>query len=293
MAFSKWPMKESTKSTSADDETISTTDEIQYVIFGEGNFNEYDPHLLRYIRSVVARPSPNRPRQLRNSSPTHRSQFGQSQFIDELLNGRRDGFFIECGAFDGEDISNSLFFELARNWTGLLIEANPNFYRTLLRRNRNAYVVGTCLSTAPKPARLRMRPAGVLGGIVDKFPDSRPENKVAVQSGDVEMTCLPLNSIMAALGDRRHVDYMSLDVEGPELQILQTIDLKKIHIEVLTIEYSIWVGGSVGTDGPGSLRRLNNLRKFFNGTGLYREVGILPRTTKSEAYGLDVVFRRI
>jgi hypothetical protein len=86
---------------------------------------------------------------------------------------------------------------------------------------------------------------------------------------------------------------MSLDVEGPELQILQTIDLKKIHIEVLTIEYSIWVGGSVGTDGPGSLRRLNNLRKFFNGTGLYREVGILPRTTKSEAYGLDVVFRRI
>jgi len=50
---------------------------------------------------------------------------GQSAFVDKLLSGRRDGFFVECGAADGESFSNSLFFELERNWTGLLIEANP------------------------------------------------------------------------------------------------------------------------------------------------------------------------
>jgi FkbM family methyltransferase len=274
-----------------DEKTFSTTDEIGYVLFGEGNFDQYDPHLLRYIQSIVARPSPNRRRQLANGNPTHRSQVGQSQFIDELLKGRRDGFFVECGAADGEGLSNSLFFELARNWTGLLVEANPQFYRTLLSRNRNAYVVGTCLSTVPKPARLRMRPTGVGGGIVGVFPDSRPENKVIVQNGDVEMTCLPLNSIMAALG-RHHIDYMSLDVEGPELEILQTIDWKKIHIEVLTIEYAIWVGGSVGLDRLGSVRRLNNLRKFFNSTGIYKEVGLIPRNIL-EADAQDVVFQRI
>jgi len=52
------------------------------------------------------------------------SQVGQSRFVDTLLSGRRDGFFIECGAADGEVYSNSLFFELERNWTGLLIEVS-------------------------------------------------------------------------------------------------------------------------------------------------------------------------
>jgi hypothetical protein len=287
-------MTTSTKAAAAadDDGTISTTDEMRYIQFGEGSFDQYDPHLLRYIRSVVARQSPSRPRQLADKSPTHRSQIGQSQFIDELLNGRRDGFFIECGAADGEGLSNSLFFELARNWTGLLVEANPQFYRTLLQKNRNAYVVGNCLSTTGKPTRVRMRPSGFFGGIVGKFPQSRSENKVEVQSGDVELICLPLNSILAALGDRRNVDFMSLDVEGPELEILQTIDWKKIRIEVLSIEYGIWVGGSVGIDRPGSIQKLKNLRKFFNETGLYKEVGILPRS-RSDENGQDVIFRQI
>jgi len=35
------------------------------------------------------------------------------------------GFFIEIGSYDGESLSNTLFFEMRRNWTGLLIEANP------------------------------------------------------------------------------------------------------------------------------------------------------------------------
>ena len=61
---------------------------------------------------------------------------GQSQFVDKRLSQRRDGFYVECGAVDGETISNSLFFELERDWTGLLIEANPAYYSKLLAKNR-------------------------------------------------------------------------------------------------------------------------------------------------------------
>ena len=41
---------------------------------------------------------------------------------------KRDGFFIECGALDGETRSNSLLFERFRGWTGLLVEADPVNY---------------------------------------------------------------------------------------------------------------------------------------------------------------------
>ncbi len=40
----------------------------------------------------------------------------QAIIVDKLLGGMTNGFFIECGAFDGEFLSNSLFFELKRNW---------------------------------------------------------------------------------------------------------------------------------------------------------------------------------
>jgi len=38
---------------------------------------------------------------------------------------KRDGIFIDIGAFDGMEDSNSLFFEETRNWTGICIEPSP------------------------------------------------------------------------------------------------------------------------------------------------------------------------
>ena len=57
--------------------------------------------------------------------------------VDELYKGKKtNGFFLEAGASDGETISNSLFFEIHRNWTGLLVEPNPDLYEILSTRNR-------------------------------------------------------------------------------------------------------------------------------------------------------------
>ena len=73
--------------------------------------------------------------------------------IVELFNGKKNGFFIECGAvdgqfcqlyhqsqllrfFSGERLSNTLVFELRYQWTGLLVEANPYSYRQLREKHR-------------------------------------------------------------------------------------------------------------------------------------------------------------
>lgn len=77
---------------------------------------------------------------------------GQPVMVDRILGGKENGFFVEAGAFDGEYLSNryetvsrfllwfhvvylisygtsSLFFEVRRNWTGLLVEPNSQAYR--------------------------------------------------------------------------------------------------------------------------------------------------------------------
>jgi len=53
---------------------------------------------------------------------------------------------VECGAFDGQFLSNTLHFELELQWTGLLVEMDPKFYRRLLRLRRNAWSINACLS---------------------------------------------------------------------------------------------------------------------------------------------------
>ena len=79
-------------------------------------------------------------------------QYGQLGKIVELFNGKKNRFFVECGALDGrllinhksqlfciitgERLSNTLVFELRHQWTGLLVEANPFAYRQLRAKQR-------------------------------------------------------------------------------------------------------------------------------------------------------------
>ena len=272
------------------DRRYSTSDEMRYILYGVGDqFSPYDQQLIDYIRSIISQPSLTRPRQLEKPKKDA-SQVGQSTFVDKLLSGRRGGFFIECGAADGETFSNSLFFELERNWTGLLIEANPNYHRALLDKNRRAFVLRTCLNTEPRPATVRMQPAGVLGGIVDKMHQSHLTFIGASKKPEVEINCFPLNTIMAALGIS-HVDYLSLDVEGPEIEILRTVDWTRLQIDIITVEYRIYGGHKIGIDQTATLKKLKDLREFFRETGIYKEMALLPNG--SDAGGLDVVFSRI
>ena len=214
--------------------------------------------------------------------------------VDELLKKKRNGFFIECGAADGEAFSNTLFFERERNWTGLLVEANPGLYQTLLNRNRKAFSINACLSTSNTTKQTKFKPVGLLGGISGTMDEThlRYVKKQPSFQSDVTVQCFPLFSIMSALGVKT-VDYFSLDVEGPELDILETIPFDKLYIKVFSVEYRLT--DMVKTDEEGSMKKLNKLRDFFKRTGIYEEAGIRPHLTdkkQTERQGLDVIFVR-
>lgn len=262
----------------------STSDEMKYILYGIGDtFSLYDKQLLNYIRSHISQPSPTRPRKLA-SRKSERSQLRQSKLVDNLLSGRRNGFFIECGANDGETISNSLFFELQRNWTGLLIEANSKYHQTLLDKNRHAYVMNACLGTTQRPATVSFRQQEGLSRIISETRSSG--------ANAVSVNCFPLSAITSALGIS-HVDYLSLDVEGPEVDILRTIDWTRLRIDVITVEYRVYCGRKPlrCINRNATLKKLNDLRELLHGSGPYREVGVMPNVTYAK--GVDVVFSRL
>ena len=224
------------------------------------------------------------------------SQVKQSSFVDQQLNERENGFFIECGAADGITLSNSLYFETKRNWTGLLVEANPDFFKSLISRNRNVYAANVCLSTQKKIMAVDFKPASLVGGIETYMDDKHAEfvNKRHGKTPLVKATCFPLASLLYAL-DVTHVDYFSLDVEGPELEILKTIPFDKITFDIISIEYRVTDMHKIF--GNESFAKLERIKGFFQEIGGYETVGVLPSKSnvpdiENEKLALDVIFKR-
>ena len=120
-------------------------------------------------------------------------QFKQARIVDLFYNqSKTNGFFFEAGAYDGVAVSNSLFFELNRGWTGLLVEAHPDNYERLLDKNRKAWSLGNCISMSAEPEIVIFDAATIFGGIIiegrPKPGDSIPVNQREEMQRITELT---------------------------------------------------------------------------------------------------------
>ena len=140
----------------------------------------------------------------------------QAEDLDDLFdNNLFEGFFIEAGSLDSEHMSTSLLLAVNRNWTGLLIEPTPHCHTEGLLKNRRATHIQTCLAS-------ERRPHYVMFDINEIFqPDNmgkKPMGGIQDSSRSVEMQCLPIYSIIQAVGNIT-IHYFSLDIAGTELQV--------------------------------------------------------------------------
>lgn len=73
------------------------------------------------------------------------------------LCSKREGFFFEAGALDGEFLSNTLFLERNLGWTGILVEPGPSSFQKLVKKHRKAYLIQAALSPTEKAQELNLR----------------------------------------------------------------------------------------------------------------------------------------
>ena len=113
------------------------------------------PCVLELVkRSFLKEPFPRHvPYELRQKDKRDPSA-GQANAIMRILHGQENGFYVEYGASDGEFLSNTLFMERYKNWTGLLIEPDPDSYEGLLSRKRKGWHVPACLSLEMYPTQV-------------------------------------------------------------------------------------------------------------------------------------------
>jgi len=197
---------------------------------GADGGGEREAASVEYLRTHFLDPPSSLPYNL--SRPDRNPSSGQVQAIDEILQQKRGGFYVECGGLDGETRSNSLFLERERGWSGLLVEADPRNYALLVAKRRKAYASRSCLATQDSAGVAAFAQSFNLGHIsgVEMKNGRKADGIAAVQ-------CFPFHHYLGALGVTT-VDYFSLDVEGAELKVLHTIPWDRVDIRTLSVEFA-------------------------------------------------------
>ena len=169
------------------------------------------------------------------------SQVSQDRFVFEwFFRGKRNGVFVDVGAYDGEKFSNTLFFERHMGWTGLCVEPQAAAFAKLTA-GRRAVCEQVCVSDFEGDANFVESDAGIdegmLSGLQKSFDPRHVERLKTVSTKTVthKVPVVRLSSLLEKHG-LTDIDYCSIDVEGGELAILKELDFEKFRIAVLTIE---------------------------------------------------------
>jgi FkbM family methyltransferase len=173
------------------------------------------------------------------------SQNGEDCLLWEFFGPVNKGYFIDIGAFDGIHLSNSYSFEQF-GWKGICVEAHPEYF-SLLKKNRPR---SQCLHYAcvrnrnTATVEFHMEKMGLLSSVLatDEFKEdvkARYEGRGLPFQGfrSVEVPAITLDELLEKYSNRTiPIDFISLDVEGLEPEVLQGFDAHGYSPRVLVVE---------------------------------------------------------
>jgi FkbM family methyltransferase len=167
------------------------------------------------------------------------SQRGEDALLDEFFQFKPSGYFVDVGAFDGVHLSNSYAFE-RQGWSGLCVEAAPAYFELCKKnRPRSRCVNFACVGAADRvDVEFHFEPGGLFSGVsVDEAHVSDVHTRNQVPFKGFEIIRVPSATLDSLLGDSvAEIDFVSIDVEGSELDVLAGFDLERYKPRVLLIE---------------------------------------------------------
>jgi FkbM family methyltransferase len=182
------------------------------------------------------------------------SQADQDKWVAEFYKYKKNGYFIEVGAYDGIQTSNTYFLEKELNWSGVCIEANRQVFNSLAA-NRKSKNINIAVSSKK----------GYCNFLGDKISD---------KGGDT-IECDTLNNILLDNYIGNNIDYLSLDIEGAEYIALESLNFNYWDIGLITVEHNLYCTDSIEKD------KIYNL---LTNNGFYRAIEDVKCLDKNPLY---------
>jgi FkbM family methyltransferase len=167
-----------------------------------------------------------------------RAQHGEDAQLAARFGHKQGGYYVEVGALDGEKLSNTYYFEKELGWTGVLVEADPRQAESCRATRPNSTVSNRAACAPGSPPTVTLQVAEgreefstlsanrVYSGIL-------AERNITTQSIDVPAATL--DQILEEAGTKR-IDFVTIDVEGHELDVMRGFDLKRWQPTVVLVE---------------------------------------------------------
>ena len=168
------------------------------------------------------------------------SQNGEDFLLWEFFRRKKSGFYMEIGAFDGIHLSNSYIFEKT-GWKGICIEAHPDYYQKCKKNRPGSMCIhAACVGDETiDEVAFHSEEMGLLSGI--KMRDDikqRYEGRNLKFKGFnlVNVPASTLDGILETFAPPPEIDFVSIDVEGHEMEVLKGFDIDKYKPRVLVVE---------------------------------------------------------
>lgn len=160
----------------------------------------------------------------------------------------RNGYYVELGANDGRSQSNSLHFERRKGWRGLLVEPSPTAFQqcVMTRSSRNTIVCACCVEPENAGALVPLEFFNLMTTRVDRNQDQDLETLLPSlrlnEGGEPDLSYRfgaegrTMTSLLEEAGAPELIDFLSLDVEGNELNVLRGLDFSRYGFKYLLVE---------------------------------------------------------
>ena len=169
--------------------------------------------------------------------PKSKAQYRQDLFALSELNFKRNGFFVEFGATNGVDISNTYLLETEFGWSGILAEPARRWHAEL-KNNRNCRIETDCV-WKQTGATMNFREADRAEiSTLSQHMDSDMWSKARKAGTTYAVQTISLSDMLARNNAPSVIDYLSVDTEGSELEILSEFDFDRYMIRLLTVEHN-------------------------------------------------------
>ena len=165
------------------------------------------------------------------------SQYGQDTFFALLFDGE-PGFFVDVGARDGINISNTYLLEKRYGWKGICIEPHSGFYRRLVKNRQSLNLQCAVADVGAEKSTLEFaqwrRGARGHSGLVSV--DYRHTG--LLEQAKHEVVTVDVYSLEAIFEENgvQVVDLLDVDVEGAEYSVVRSINFDKCRINYITVE---------------------------------------------------------
>jgi FkbM family methyltransferase len=172
------------------------------------------------------------------------SQYGQDKYLENnIFKGLKNGIFVDIGAHDGVSINNTLYFEKNNGWTGINVEPIKNIFDKLIinRPNNINLNCAVCNNDGETEFICNTGYTEMISGIKDTFDPrhyKRLHRENKLKGSTSELIKVDTKKIETICYDNNisHINYLSIDVEGGEFEVIKSINFDKVFIDVIGFE---------------------------------------------------------